>query len=47
MGLNLIGLATAAALFLGVWIGHVLVRKLEYSSTAIIFPSTCFALIGI
>jgi hypothetical protein len=47
MGLNLIGLAAGMALFYGVWIGHVLVRKLEYKSASLIFPSVCFALIGI
>jgi hypothetical protein len=30
MTLNWIGVATALATFLGVWIGHVTVRKVEY-----------------
>jgi len=35
------------AIFFGVWMGHVLVRKLEYKSSSIVLPSACFALIGI
>jgi hypothetical protein len=44
---NAIGLAAGMATFLGVWVGHVLVRKLEYQSTSIFLPSACFALIGL
>ena len=29
MEINIVGLATAAATFLGVWLGHVSVRKIE------------------
>lgn len=39
MTLNWIGLIAATATFLGVWIGHVSVRKIEYISPSIWVPS--------
>ena len=47
MYLNFIGLAAATATFLGIWTGHVLVRKIEYRSTSLILPTICFALVGL
>jgi hypothetical protein len=47
MELNILGPTAGAALFLGVWVGHVLVRKLEYNSASITFPAVCFGLAGI
>ena len=41
------GLVAGTALFLGVWLGHVLVRKLEFSLASIALPSACFAFTGI
>lgn len=47
MELNLVGLASAAATFLGVWIGHVSVRKIEREVESIWIPSTLALLLGI
>lgn len=47
MELNWLGLASAAATFLGVWIGHVSVRKIERGVTRIWIPSTLALLFGI
>lgn len=47
MELNAVGLTAGLTAFLGIWMGHVLVRKLEYKSTSISLPAACFALIGI
>jgi hypothetical protein len=47
MDLNYIGLAAAASTFLGVWFGHVAVRKIESISPTIWLPTTVFALAGI
>jgi len=47
MELNGIGLASAAATFLGVWIGHVSVRKIEREVDRIWIPSTIALLLGI
>lgn len=46
MTLNWIGLIAAAATFSGVWIGHVLVRKIEYHSPTIWLPSSMALLLG-
>lgn len=47
MELNLIGLASAAATFLGVWIGHVSVRKIEREVERIWIPSALAFFFGI
>jgi hypothetical protein len=47
MDLNYIGLVAAASTFLGVWFGHVAVRKIESVSPTIWLPTTLFALTGI
>jgi len=47
MELNWIGPAAAAATFLGVWIGHVSVRKIEREVERIWIPSALALLFGI
>jgi len=47
MELNTIGLFAGASTFLGVWFGHVAVRKIEFISPTIWLPTTLFAMIGI
>lgn len=47
MHLNLIGITAAAATFLGIWLGHVAVRKIEYVSTTVLFPSSLAFLLGV
>jgi hypothetical protein len=47
MELNTIGLVAAASTFLGVWFGHVAVRKIEFISTTIWLPTIVFAIVGI
>ena len=47
MDLNHIGLVAAASTFLGVWFGHVAVRKIEFVSPTIWLPTLVFALLGI
>ena len=47
MDLNLIGLASAAGTFFGVWIGHVSVRKIEREVEHIWIPSTIAFLLGL
>ena len=47
MNENFIGPTAALATFIGIWVGHVLVRKIEYGSVSIKLPVTCFALLGI
>jgi len=47
MEFNLLGLASAAATFLGVWIGHVSVRKIEREVERIWIPSTLALTLGI
>jgi uncharacterized protein DUF4491 len=42
-----IGLVAAASTFLGVWFGHVSVRKIEFISPTIWLPMTIFAIVGI
>lgn len=43
----MVGLASAAATFLGVWIGHVSVRKIEREVERIWIPSAIALLLGI
>ena len=47
MNLNWLGLASAAATFLGVWIGHVSVRKIEREVEWIWIPAALAFLSGI
>ena len=47
MELNVIGLVAAASTFLGVWFGHVAVRKIESISPTIWLPTIAFAITGI
>ena len=47
MDFNLIGPASAAATFLGVWIGHVSVRKVEREVEHIWIPSMLALFLGI
>ena len=47
MTLNLIGLVAALAAFLGIWFGHVAVRKIESISPTIWLPTSVFATAGI
>ena len=45
--MNLIGVAAALAAFLGIWLGHVLVRKVEYLSPNLWLPEVIFVLLGL
>ena len=47
MELNFIGLACAAGTFLGIWLGHVSVRKIEKEVERIWIPSALALLLGI
>jgi hypothetical protein len=47
MNENFIGPMAAFATFIGIWAGHVLVRKIEFGSVSIKLPTICFALLGI
>ena len=47
MAINWIGLAAAAATFLGVWIGHVSVRRIERDVVRLWIPSTLALLSGL
>jgi hypothetical protein len=46
MELNTIGLAAAASTFVGVWFGHVAVRKIEFVSPTVWLPTIAFAMTG-
>lgn len=47
LDLNLVGLASAAATFFGVWIGHVSVRRIEREVERIWIPSVLAFVLGI
>ncbi len=47
MTLNVIGAVAALATFLGVWIGHVLVRKIEFSAPSLTPPTIVAVIIGV
>jgi hypothetical protein len=47
MDLNTIGLVAAVSTFLGVWFGHVYVRRIESISSTIWVPTTIFAMAGV
>jgi hypothetical protein len=45
--INFIGLAAALAAFLGIWLGHVFVRKIEFNSQSLWPPVLGAALLGL
>jgi hypothetical protein len=47
MEFNILGPVAAASTFLGVWFGHVAVRKIESISQTIWLPTLFFAIAGI
>ena len=47
MEFNTIGLIAAVSTFLGVWFGHVAVRKIESISATIWLPTLIFAIVGL
>jgi hypothetical protein len=47
MSVQWIGLVSAAATFLGVWLGHVAVRKIEFTAPNIWMPALIAVLIGL
>ena len=47
MELNFIGLAAAASTFVGVWLGHVSVRRIEAISPTLWLPTSVFAIAGL
>ena len=47
MDLNYVGLVAAMSTFLGVWFGHVAVRKIESISPTIWLPTAAFAIAGL
>ena len=46
-GINFIGLASALAAFLGIWLGHVVVRKVEFNSRSLWPPVLGASLLGL
>jgi hypothetical protein len=47
MNLNWIGLIAAIATFMGIWVGHVSVRKIEYHSPTLWVPSIIYLTLGV
>jgi hypothetical protein len=47
MGLNTTGLIAALAAFLGIWLGHVAVRKIEFISPTVWVPSAMALSLGL
>ncbi len=47
MTVNIVGLAATLATFLGIWVGHVSVRKVEAEAPTIWVPSLIYALLGV
>ena len=45
--MNFIGVVAALTAFFSIWLGHVAVRKIEFVSPTIWFPSTIFAVSGL
>ena len=45
--MNTIGFVVALATFLGIWFGHVVVRKIEFISPIIWLPAGIFTVLGI
>lgn len=44
--MNSIGIVAALTAFLGIWIGHVAVRKIEFTSSVLELPMAIFLLAG-
>ncbi len=47
MTVNFLGPLAALTAFLSIWLGHVAVRKVEFTSPTIWIPATFFAALGI
>ena len=47
MHLNPLGLAAGLSTFLGIWFGHVAVRRIEFASSSIWPPAFLFILLGL
>jgi hypothetical protein len=47
MNLNPLGILAALSAFLGIWLGHVAVRKIEFISPTIWIPTLAFAAFGL
>ncbi len=47
MSLNVVGLAATASTFIGIWVGHVSVRKVESIAPTIWLPSLIYGLLGL
>lgn len=47
MDINVIGISAALATFIGIWIGHVLVRVIEFKANSIFPPVVGFSILGI
>ena len=47
MNPNWIGLISAIATFMGIWVGHVSVRKIEYHSPTLWRPSLIYLTLGV
>ena len=45
--MNWLGVVAALTAFLSIWAGHVVVRKIEFSSPSLWMPTVSFAAIGI
>jgi len=45
--MNPLGIIAALATFLGVWFGHVAIRKIEFISPTIWLPTLIFAVMGL
>ena len=47
MDVNPLGIIAALSAFLGIWLGHVAVRKIEFISPTIWIPTLAFAVLGL
>ena len=47
MDVNPLGIIAALSAFLGIWLGHVAVRKIEFISPTIWIPTLAFATFGL
>lgn len=47
MDINPLGITAALSAFLGIWLGHVAVRKIEFISPTIWKPSLAFVVLGL
>jgi len=47
MEVNPLGIIAALSAFLGIWLGHVAVRKIEFISPTIWIPSLAFVILGL